>query len=187
MRTHFNTPLFILVLGVLALSSLGWRTATSTVLFTEDWSGDVLSRWVGSGDAGPGFNPRCFTTPGKLIMDCQSGSLKSIQTADYHSPITLECSSVYTEPGANSTTLENTAACTIFGTDDDQGARYSGVYISYKDGWDKMYIIGGGYATYVGSVAHGTHAVKVEWNYRYSSWGYDHWVDGLLINRSTLG
>lgn len=160
-------------------------------LFSEAWDAGWETRWTP-------YNweaPLCSQAEGgRLIMDCQSAAWLSNQDFDYRQPISIS-GTVYSEPGANSTTAENLAHFVLFGTDDGDGARYSGIYISYKDGYDNVFIIGGGWSRRVAYVPHGVHSVRIDWNqrcrgwwlWRTCSWGYDHYLDGQFLARSTWG
>lgn len=184
---------FVIALIMLNVNSVNSQAAT---VWTESWDSyeGMLFRWNGVGDAGSGYNPRCFQViPGLLDMNCQSGALISLQKFDYRSPVAME-GSVYAEPSVNSTTTENLSHFTIYGVDDADGARYSGIYISYKDGVDKVFIIGGGYSQQVATVPHGVHKARVVWEQtctgrflRKCSWGYSHYLDGEFLKRTTSG
>lgn len=99
---------FIIIAPILLNTYL--TNSQAATVWTESWDSyeGVLSRWNGVGDAGSGYNPRCFqvNSPGTLDMNCQSGALISLQKFDYGSPVAME-GSVYAEPSVNSTTTEN--------------------------------------------------------------------------------
>lgn len=92
----FSTFSFLLLIAITTRLSFSQESlaATRATTWTEPWDSynSVLERWDGNGDAGPGFNPRCFTvpSPGTLDMKCQSGALHSKLHIDRNYSFTIQ-------------------------------------------------------------------------------------------------
>lgn len=122
------TPLFLVIpLAIILIVFSIFGSKASAATWTENWDSyeSVLTRWDGIGDAGSGFNPRCFTIPtgGLLDMKCQSAALISKQKFDKQSTTSVQ-SEVMCEPNVGNRCL---AGLILLGSDDPT-CDYKGLY-----------------------------------------------------------
>jgi len=173
-----------LIIATMAALALVGATLALAATWTEDWSGDWQTRWTGV----TGGLQCSQAVDGKLHMDCESGAIVSRQAFDHLQPIT-QSGTAYAEP--RGTTPGNLAHFVIYETDDCCGARYAGTYLSYDAaaGYDRWWILAGGYTIAQGTAPHKVHDVRIEWRKpcRWCAWRYYHYLDGSLLKSHTYG
>lgn len=105
-KSSLNLPTILTLISIVGILLFLYSTkpSSASTTWTENWDSydSVLTRWNGNGDAGPGFNPRCFTVPqsGLLDMKCQSAGLHSKNKYDPRYPITIQ-GKVIAEPNSS--------------------------------------------------------------------------------------